>query len=122
MPTNFVIDVEERIVRSQVSGVFTTADFVGHREQLLTHPDFDATFRHLIDFSGVTHFDVSSESMVSLARSDPWDSDAKRAVVAPSDVVFGYARMYQIVGTSEANIAVFRRVDEAEVWLRESTP
>ena len=119
MPFDFVIDAEHRIVYSRGWGVFTKADVLAHRQRLKANPQFDATFRQLADFSGVTRFAISATSVKALTTSDPWDSDARRAFLAPADVVFGMARMYEmLMGKFTSNIAVFRRAEEAERWLR----
>ena len=119
MPFDFVIDAEHRIVYSRAWGEFTEADVLAHRQHLKANPQFDATFRQLADFSGVTRFTISATSVKALTSSDPWDSEARRAVFAPADAVFGMARMYEmLMCKSTSNIAVFRRFEEAEKWLR----
>ena len=119
MPFDFVIDAEHRIIYSRAWGVFTKADVLAHRQHLKANPQFDATFRQLADFSGVTRFAISATSVKALTTSDPWDSDARRAFLAPADAVFGMARMYEmLMGKFTSNIAVFRRAEEAERWLR----
>ena len=119
MPLDFVIDAEHRIVYSRAWGEFTEADVLAHRQRLKADPQFDNTFRQLADFSMVTRFAIPSTSVKALTSSDPWDSDARRAFFAPADVVFGMARMYEmLMGKYTSNIAVFRRAEEAERWLR----
>ena len=119
MPFDVVIDTEHRIVFSRAWGEFTEADVLAHRQHLIANPQFDSTFRQLADFSGVTRLAISSSSVRAFTSSDPWDSEARRAFVASADVVFGMARMYaSLLGESRSNIAVFRRAEEPERWLR----
>ena len=119
MPFDFVIDSERRIVYSRAWGEFTEADVVAKRQRLKADPRFDPTFRQLADFSGVTRIAISTASIKALTSSDPWDSEARRAVFAPADAVFGMARMYEmLMCKSTSNIGVFRRFEEAEKWLR----
>jgi len=119
MPMDYVIDAEHRIVYSRAWGEFTKADVLAHRKRLKADPRFDSTFRQLADFSGVTRFAISAASVKALTSSDPWDSEARRAFFAPADAVFGMARMYEmLMGKSTSNIGVFRRIEEAEKWLR----
>jgi hypothetical protein len=119
MPADYVIDAEHRIVYSRAWGELTEADVLVHRQRLKTDPRFDPAFRQLADFSGVTRLALTYASVNALASSDPWHFDARRAFVAPADVVFGMARMYEmLLGEQKSNIAVFRRAEEAERWLR----
>ena len=118
MPADYVIDAEHRIVYSRAWGEFTEADVLVHRQRLTADPQFDPTFRQLADFSGVTCLALTYASVNALTSSDPWHPEARRAFVAPADVVFGMARMYEmLLGEQKSNIAVFRRAEEAERWL-----
>jgi hypothetical protein len=119
MPFEVIIDAEHRIVYSRAWGEFTQADVLAHRQHLIANPQFEATFRQLADFSGVTRLAISVTSIRALTSSDPSDSSSRRAFVASADVVFGMARMYaMLLGESRSNIAVSRRAEEAERWLR----
>jgi hypothetical protein len=70
----------------------------------------------IINFRGVTAFDVTSGAMRSLARSDPPMPDITRPrfIVAPADLTYGMSRMYQIVGeTTRPHLHVVRTRKEA---------
>jgi hypothetical protein len=52
------------------------------------------------DFSGITAFNVSSEVVRMLAQTPPsYKSPIPWLLVAPRDVHFGMARMYQIIAS-----------------------
>ncbi len=119
MPADYVIDAQNRIVHSRAWGEFTEADVHDHRKRLTTDPLFDSTFRQLADFSAVTRLSLTYASVHALTCTDPWDANSRRAFVAPADAVFGMARMYEmLLDGHKGNIAVFRRTEEAERWLR----
>jgi hypothetical protein len=70
----------------------------------------------IMDCSLVTEFDVSTELIRQLANQEPVLSDPKRPrfIVASKTLVFGLARMFQIMGEhSRPHLRVVRTMDEA---------
>jgi hypothetical protein len=69
------------------------------------------------DFSSVTDFTASSESIRQLARREPAMPDAAnrpRFIVAPATFIYGISRMFQIVGEpTRPLLQVVHTVDEA---------
>lgn len=119
MPAYFKIDKEHRLVMSTISGVFTMAEALAHRENLRKHPDFDPSFSQLVDFTQVARLELKREDMQGLAQASIFSSDSRRAFVTSSDVVFGMARMFEALRDSigENGIRVFRNLDEALDWV-----
>lgn len=79
----------------------------------------------ITDFSAVTSFEVSPDTIARLARSAPVmiDSAAPRFVVAPSPHLFGMARMFQIRGEStRAALRIVRSPREAYAALGVKEP
>jgi hypothetical protein len=77
------------------------------------------------DFSTVTDFTGTSESIRALARQDPAmpDSNRPRFIVAPSTFIYGLARMFQNVGdTTRPRLTVVRSMDEALAALGIQSP
>jgi len=53
-----------------------------------------------------------------MAKLNPFGPGARRAVVVTNDVVFGMARMYQILtDESSDELQIFRNMDDALRWL-----
>jgi hypothetical protein len=76
----------------------------------------------ITDASSVTSFNVSSHTIRALARrSTPYHHGAPRFLVAPTDYLFGMARMYQISGDRE-RMQVVRSLDEALAALGVENP
>lgn len=78
----------------------------------------------IIDFSAVTHVDVSSQYLVSRAREKPVFSGHRRVFVASREVVFGLSRMFgtqQNAATGEAPTVV-RTLREAYETLGVTEP
>ena len=70
----------------------------------------------IFDFTGVTSFEVSSESVRDLADSPPLipEVSCPRIVVAPASHIFAMSRMFQILGErSRPSFGVVRSTAEA---------
>jgi hypothetical protein len=119
MAADYKIDKERRLVISTGSGVFTKGDVLAHREKLFNDPDYDPSFSQLIDFTPVTQFWIEPEELQSLAQTMVFSANSRRAIVAPNDLIFGSARMYEILRESagESGIRVFRNRDKGLDWV-----
>lgn len=54
----------------------------------------------ILDLTGVTTFDVDAQIISGLASHPPnFDDPTLRAVVAPTDLLFGMSRMFQLLGS-----------------------
>lgn len=117
MPAQYIIDVEKRIVFSRGFGIVTDQDILGHASRLKRDPKFDPSFRQLIDASEITEVAVTPDGIVLLSgETNPFPADAVRAIFAPHDLVFGMARMFQLLH-AEKNMLVTRSLEEAERHL-----
>lgn len=113
MPFSYSIDRKARVVTTTLSGTFTDHDVAQLIDQLKQDPDYDPNFSELIDCTAVKENLVTQKT---LSSEQPFSPDARRAVVAPSNLNYGVSRMFQ---TLQANpqIEIFRTLDEARVWL-----
>ena len=119
MPYFYKVDKARRIVLSTASGAFSLADFRSHQENLSKDPEFDPTYSQIADFSHITHFDLSAEEIRQMALHSVFHPDARRAFIAPDDVVYGSSRMYQTFreDLGATGIGVFRTLEEALDWI-----
>ena len=79
----------------------------------------------IMDFSPVTEVALSTEFLRQLANRDPIGDATKqpRVVVAPSDLQFGLARMFQITGErTRPLLHVVRTMNEAFAALGVQSP
>lgn len=100
------------------------SELLGAYRSLLSSPDYDPRLNDLVDMRPVTRFDVSGDALQELVRAfSPLDAarvHTRRAIVAGSDVVFGMARMYELLRSdTPEDIRVFRDMDLAREWLGE---
>lgn len=91
--------------------------------KLWEHPDFRAGANTLWDLRGITHTAISFDDMKSFGRFlEPHQEligDSRSAIVADSNLLYGLARMHELLNETNlpAENAVFRDVKEAEKWL-----
>lgn len=77
------------------------------------------------DFTGVTDLQATPEEIRELsnaeARTSAFIPNLAMAVVAPTDFLFGMARMWQVFAQKTGwSLGVFRSRPEAEDWARKS--
>ena len=119
MPQSYKIDRQHRIVISRAWGVCTANDVLEFREQVLRDEDFDPDFCQLVDFSHVTGLEITANEVRMLAEMSPFSSDSRRALVAGTPLVFGFARMFETVRElrGEKHLRVFHNREDALAWL-----
>ncbi len=118
MPIEFHIDTERKIVFSRAYATLSERELEIHRQNVMKHEDFDPGFNQLSNLSEVSRLDVSKDFIYRFARLKYFNGQSKRALVAPSDIVFGSARAYQAWHEGlPSEIAVFRYEAEAREWL-----
>jgi len=119
MPVFYKIETERRLVLSTASGALSQADVLAHQQKLLNDPDFDPTFSQIADFRQVTSFDLSADEIRFLAQRSIFSPHARRALIAPNDLGYGLARMFEMLRESQGDQAtrVFRTLEEALDWV-----
>ena len=120
MPTRYVIDTEKRLVISSGWGCVTCAEILAHRKQLVSHPDFDPKFDQLVDGRSVTELDMTMDEAKKIASSSPFSPESRRAFVASSLLVLGFARLMETHskrGEGREQVRVFHDLPSALSWL-----
>lgn len=127
------IDTESRIAIVSVQGSLNMERMLGLRDTLRAHPDYEADMSVLYDLSGVPDWGQIPGSMVTRVdnivrtlneHSVPFSPCL--AIVVPTDVAFGIARMYTAVAAARIpdpddtpkQRGVFRDREEALSWLK----
>ena len=117
MPITYQIDPAEEIVFTTSEGDVTLDDIAEHCRKLKADKAFNPSFSELLDYRATSPA-LSLDEMRHVASSlDPYSGDARRAIVASSDLNYGVARMFEAVHAG-ITVAVFRSMDEALEWLR----
>lgn len=98
--------------------MLTNRDLLAHAHALTTDRRFVRNFNQFADLRDVTELQVTAATIREMVKLNPFGASARRAVVVTSDVVFGMARMYQILlEESSYKFEIFREVDLAFQWL-----
>lgn len=121
MDVDIQIDKARGYVRVKVSGAVTDGDLLLGNELLGETPGFHSGLNQLVDMTAVTDSSVTAKGLTRFTSAAPmFNANSKRALVAPSDLAFGFSRMVELRrGGDAGTIAVFRNAEEAEQWLLE---
>jgi hypothetical protein len=119
MPIEIAVLPRQRLVETRASGQVEDADLLSATDRIAVDPDFDAGFDQLVDLSDATGSSVSPAGLRTMLGRDPiFAPSARRAVVAPEDLGFGLARMFEMHRDGKAGeLRVFRARAEALGWL-----
>ena len=119
MSVRHAVDIHRDLVLTVYRDDLSDDDLRAHLIELRAHPHFHRLMRELVDLRGVTTVSVSSAMVSESARWLLHAPEARRALVAPTDLLFGLWRMYQTnlgeVGSSQ--LGVFRDLPPALRWI-----
>ena len=125
MGIDYQIDEERRMVLAQGRGVVSPEDVFAYQREVWSRPEV-AGFNELFDMSEVERIVPPSKGSVRdladlAAGMDSSGCSSKFAIVAPEDLAFGIARMYESYREfdprSTKEVAVFRTLAAAMKWL-----
>ena len=115
MPHHFEFDDEHRILLLVLEGNVEGEEYSSLTAELRAQAKRMLPLAGITDSGGITNFNVSSQALRSAAlEGSPYPEATPRYIVAPSDYLFGLARMYELVGNhSEGRLKVVRKMEEA---------
>lgn len=118
------MDSAARVRHAVLEGTIDDDELVSTYAAVLADPDFDPTLNDLVDARGVRRVDVTPVGVRRLAdlvqQIDRLALPTRVAVVAPDDVAYDTARMYEALRIGQhapAEHRVFRDMAEARSWL-----
>jgi hypothetical protein len=125
MPISFEVDHERRVVFAEASGRLSDADVFGYQNDVWARSDVRG-YHELMDTSAVESIEPPSPARVRelaelAAKMDASGPPTRFAIVAPSTIAFGLAKMFEAqrdlqVG-SQKEVGVFRTRPEALRFL-----
>ena len=120
MPATFLIDHDERIVRSRAWGLLVDGDLFETQRRLREDPRFEPTFCQIFDFTAVEQLALTGDGLRKLAATSPFARDARRAIVVNGESAYGMARMYAMLSDRDSEFfRIFRDTPSALKWLRD---
>jgi hypothetical protein len=122
MSITFHFRPNERLVIAVHVGAAPDDEFLASYKGLYDHARFDISFSQLIDLRQADSSARSSAALASLADFVrgrlKGTTPPKVAVIAPQDLSFGLARMYEVFTDAVPwDFVVFRAADAALAWL-----
>ena len=118
MPCGYIIDLARSLVLSRGWGIVTDRELLAHVRALTIDPRFVRNLHQLADLRDVVDVEVTAATIREMASLNPYGDGSRRAVVVTSDVLFGMARMYQILRDEPTDeLEIFRTLDDALRWL-----
>jgi hypothetical protein len=121
MPVDYQIDAGRRLIRTRCIGPLGFEEVIAHFRQLAADPLVPEEPDVLLDFSELTTF-PDRDQVYSVAREvrelRPRISWRNLAIVAPRDLAFGIARMFEMISEPSFRATrVFRSLADAERWI-----
>jgi hypothetical protein len=118
MPLSFHVDENAGVIHVQAIGEVNDAEVVELSDRLRREVAFVSGYPILCDAAALTAVLISSSLVASLGRAARLRMNFV-AIIAPSPVGFGLARMYQILSDPEdTRMRVFTQSEEAMAWLK----
>ena len=108
-------------------GDITDEDLLSHMlrlQVLFSDGMLDSTWKEIATFDEQGSFEgITGLGVRRLAEGNPWPEGSLRAIVAPSDLVFGLGRMYQFLGEKKGDyVGLCKTEEEAMVWISQPLP
>ena len=123
VPVDSVFCPDHPLVATTGSGVVTEEELLAYWQKDYADHRIPWGTPELLDLRAVERFEVTSAGLRKLVAIDvkyakQQHAPSRLAIVAPSDLLFGMIRMYQILSDSNPNsIRVFRDLSGVEEWL-----
>ena len=124
MPYTIEVDRQCRRVLFKANGNYSQEESFQSIQDVLGHPDYQAGHDVLVDMTDVEDVPLWSADIFQKVEFDKALiaklGTAKWAFVAPRDLVYGLARMYQtLMDDTPIEVEVFRELEPAQAWLNE---
>jgi hypothetical protein len=123
MPITFNFRAESNLVICTQKGAIPDEELVTSYKSLFDHELFANNMNLLVDLRSSISVPRSTEALIQFgqftkAHFTKTERRPKIAVVAPNDLTFGLARMYQgHIAEGDFDFATFRAPDTASAWL-----
>lgn len=124
MPHHFEFDDEHKLLLVVMEGDVDGAEIVAIDEEMRARIIRLQPAAGISDLSPVQNFNVPAQVMRSAAlQAAPYPPETPRFIVAPSDLMYGMSRMYELVANHPAGkLEVVRSREEALKRLGISNP
>ena len=117
-----VENIDDVYIALRCEGDIFLDDCLKANEQIYSRMDKNVSRFQIADFLAATNVDLSSEDLRRIAGQDSQATENLEfvviAVVAPRDLIFGLARMWEVFAdTPGVTTAIFRDLATAQDWI-----
>jgi hypothetical protein len=117
MPASVTVEAKSRLVIVRAWGVLLMEELVEAQRQIARAPGFEPHFRQLLDFEDVQETRLTPAGLQAMAATTPFHRDSPREILAKSDALPGFFRMYGVFsGSDYTRWVIFHRRDDAMAW------
>lgn len=125
MPITYRVDHGLKVVFAAGTGKLTDADVFGYQREVWSRPDVRG-YDELVDMTAVEEIEPPSSARVHelaslAARMDAPGTRSKFAIVAPTTLLYGLGRMFEVYreldSRSTKEVMVFRTREDAAAFL-----
>lgn len=115
MARHFEFDSEHKILRLVLQGDMEPEEFLRLNAEIEAHARRLKPLAGITDGAAISNFNIPSQTLRTVAsQGSPYPAATPRYIIAPSDYLFGMARMYELVGNhSEGKLQVVRKMEDA---------
>lgn len=117
MPASFQLDVHRQLVHVTLSGDVTDDEVLDLQRALHQTPEAEPWWQALVDCSTADQMLLTAGAIRELGARSRFTAEARIAIVAPRDALYGIARMVELMHPGPCEIMVFRDRDSAVAWL-----
>ena len=118
MPASTTVDDKVGIVFVRAWGVLLMEELVEAQKRIAEAPNFQPHFRELLDFADVQESRLTPAGLQQMAATTPFKRNVPRAIVAKSEVLSAFFRMYGVFsGNDRLRWGIFQRLEDARAWL-----
>ena len=112
-------DRGNKVLRASMDGVVTEQTLIELTAEVRRLLESETPNVILVDLSGVTGFEISSEVVRFIARApSPIPEEIVRVIVAPQGHIYGITRMFQFYADgNRPNVYVVKSLPEAYAYL-----
>ena len=115
MAHHFEFDFEHKILRLVLEADMDGEEFLRLNAEIRAQIERLRPLAGIADAASLVNFSVTSQTLRTAAlQGSPYPPATPRYIVAPTDYLFGLARMYELAGNySESSLQVVRKLDDA---------
>jgi hypothetical protein len=121
VPIQYVIDPNERTIRTKCVGQLSLSDVIGHFQTLAADPQFAGHLNVFLDLSEVSSLPDGREILAVVTELKRIRSKARFgacAILATGDALFGMMRVFEAHAEEFFRVThTFRSATEAETWF-----